>query len=538
MKKYFQLNRKDNGCYYRNYIETAPTGSGKTHYIINNLIPDALRQRKKVLYVSNRKIILFQVRKKLRKLAQKCPKLAPLISNLVATMSYQEIETCLEHQRKIADINCYDFIILDEAHYFWADANFNPKTLLSYQYLMGIYRGTRIIMSASLTADMIMYFKTTIEQNHANPNVTGRYSLISTFSSLKIAPTKPIEKDFSYLDIRAIGSREDIVKLVQTSGKAVIFVHSIAEGEMIQKYLKENEIDCSLLTSSYRREEEMSDTMYDIVNHESYDTKVLIATAVIDNGVNIVDQEVNKIIVLTNTKISLEQMLSRRRVHDGERIILGLHKRDKKHFTELRRSLERTWSVYEQFKYTDMYGECIPPQVYFNASRDVQDEMKKFCFFYNNYTGYQVLRINLFSIGNLSSQINNCEEIAERFDKDGKDAFLLQQVEWLSPSPESLLPFIDDSRDALIDEFHKLLDYMTGKAYSKHDFSDLLKGKSDDERFKALPDIIRKLSTKKISNSTLVSENHFLDVLSAYAPEYERERTKNPVTITIHKRSE
>ena len=68
---------------------TAPTGSGKTSFILKTLLPYAVEKNLKILYLVNRKVLKSQLEKEVDKISIKmqCP-----LKNNILIRTYQSIE--------------------------------------------------------------------------------------------------------------------------------------------------------------------------------------------------------------------------------------------------------------------------------------------------------------------------------------------------------------------------------------------------------------------------------------------------------------
>lgn len=112
----------------------APTGTGKTHFILNVLLPYIQSQEKRLVYVANRSALEQQVQSDI----------PDRYRNSIVTCSYQQLPY-FHYQRikKVTDkrsskmeaIASADYYVLDEAHYFLADASFNSKVEACFKVL-------------------------------------------------------------------------------------------------------------------------------------------------------------------------------------------------------------------------------------------------------------------------------------------------------------------------------------------------------------------------------------------------------------------
>lgn len=115
----------------------APTGSGKTRFIQNNL-----RGYCKTISKRNEKILLLSNRTLLKEQNQKDFEDDPYIS----FQNYQWLEKMIKEE---APIKYYDYIVADEAHYFFSDSDFNRSTDLTFNWLNNQSKSTVILLTAT-----------------------------------------------------------------------------------------------------------------------------------------------------------------------------------------------------------------------------------------------------------------------------------------------------------------------------------------------------------------------------------------------------
>ena len=101
--------------------------------------------------------------------------------------------------------------------------------------------------------------------------------------------------------------------------KWLIFVSSIQRGKALQQRIKKETGRKAVFLSS----ENKAGKRWEMLSaEERYDEDVLIATKVLDNGVNISDKGVRHIVIPFCDQTEFMQMLGRRRTAEGERVYL------------------------------------------------------------------------------------------------------------------------------------------------------------------------------------------------------------------------
>lgn len=119
---------------------TAPTGTGKTTFILNQLVSFAAHSKKKVLYLVNRKILKKQLEENISNIVWSCLRRDnmnnDIPSDVIRIETYQSIEKMIQDYRDTPYYNQFDYIVADEAHYFYHDATYNTSTILSYIWII------------------------------------------------------------------------------------------------------------------------------------------------------------------------------------------------------------------------------------------------------------------------------------------------------------------------------------------------------------------------------------------------------------------
>lgn len=132
----------------QNILITAPTGAGKSYFIKNKLYDYALANDKKILYLLPRLDTVLQFRDEIQKDRK---------TDVITIKSYQEIEK-RELKKVETDLSNYDYIVVDECHYFLSDSKFNFCTDISFNAILQIQNITRVFITA--TSDKIRRYLT------------------------------------------------------------------------------------------------------------------------------------------------------------------------------------------------------------------------------------------------------------------------------------------------------------------------------------------------------------------------------------------
>lgn len=100
-------------------VINAQTGSGKTYFILNTLLPYVASKGERLLYLSNRSALRDQVSQEF----------AEEFQDSICIMTYQKFERLrlynnVENELAEQVLSC-KYLVMDEAHYFLSDAAFN-----------------------------------------------------------------------------------------------------------------------------------------------------------------------------------------------------------------------------------------------------------------------------------------------------------------------------------------------------------------------------------------------------------------------------
>ena len=307
----------------RIFIES-PTGTGKSSFVLDKLFPFAAEKNYNILYLANRSALNQQIRNAVaRKL-----KVKEKIKKDEATFYLPESFCCLtviNYQAISLDstaletfLSDYAYIVFDEAHFFVEDSLFNAKTgLLLKSVLDASPDAVWIFLSATLdgSEELLLAAADKIQPNNlidANLNkLVFRDHRIVYKNNYQSAVYTP--SFFRGID--------DLMPVInRTVGeKWLIFVSSIQRGKALQQRIKKETGRKAVFLSS----ENKAGKRWEMLSaEERYDEDVLIATKVLDNGVNISDKGVRHIVIPFCDQTEFMQMLGRRRTHEGERVCL------------------------------------------------------------------------------------------------------------------------------------------------------------------------------------------------------------------------
>lgn len=470
---------------------SSPTGSGKTTFVINTLLPYLRKKGKRVLYLVNRTILKEQLENEIRNLPYD-------LKNMIQVELYQTIErTMLEaylwnndyYRRKVNWYSAFDYVVCDEAHYFLMDSNYNTNTMLSYDYIRSYYYNKiRIYMSATIEE-----IREVIEEDLDNKYIQTQwlkfnldpYKDVNLYKHNRYKYPKDSYTDiYNYIDIHVLKDCEEITDVVVGNSKKcekwLIFVDSRKFGNILKKDIMKaayksaysiTEDDIVFVTSDYDLDQKSFREVKDIASNNRQTAKILIVTSVLDNGINLNDIELRNVIIIADLQNEFLQMLGRKRT-DGQRLNLYIVKQTKGYFSARLDINNRKRNIAGEY-----YKKLLYLRDYFNDILKTegvsQDTMKKINERENIaiYEQHKMLMkdimdgkikfedvrasfwacagtlyLNFLSFKNLENINKYYVELLSEFDKYGEDAFVREQLRWLGIVDEDAQRIIGESK--------------------------------------------------------------------------------------------
>lgn len=411
---------------YSRILIHAPTGIGKTTFIIKTLLLYALENGREILYVSNRTILQQQLIAEVCKV-YKIPYESVDTNGIVefrgiTFITYQKLQKLLKNS--CFRVPYYYYVIFDEVHYLVEDSSFNPQIQYLLKWMKSMNFGTFIAISATME-NVLPYlekydpaWQLIHEDNNCEISVRPAKNLLGSLRGeaeylyyYYVEPEKPQYKLIVYSDIADVVDKinEDI-----TDEKWLVFQSSKngARSNIVKK------LKCTNCLIS--AEDKENESMASLVEKQKFHEKVLVATKVIDNGVSIHDDNLLNVVMDTTSKTEFLQMLGRRRRSKdcNSEITLFLPLKSKKYFCWL------------------LNTQIVPVINLLNKSEDqllealLQSEesrkiIKRFCYFENSR-----LVVNKAGIINLQNQKRYVEEMISKLEVD-EMAFLKEQLGWI-----------------------------------------------------------------------------------------------------------
>lgn len=333
-------------------IISAPTGTGKNRFVEEVILRHVLTNYRswgrplRVLLVQNRTTLRRQTIVRIAKTIAKYTGDARYLDALgeytdagldrhfmrlgiIFVTTYQHLAT-LDGER-LLQTGAFDFIVMDEAHFFTTDARFNAET---ETILRNIVRygcnATRIFMSATIETAFEPIVREEYEEWQRKQNrlllpydpiapftpqrqktFSQSYADFSRQSKRFLIRIYDLPRDYGYLSgLHRISVESLPEEIVKGNGRWLVFVANIKDGQTLCTNLKGKNINAVFLN----RESKGSAAFSELVKSEALDARVIIATAVIDNGVNLKDERITDVAILVFDRVEFLQMLGRVRV--------------------------------------------------------------------------------------------------------------------------------------------------------------------------------------------------------------------------------
>lgn len=233
-----------------------------------------------------------------------------------------------------------------------------------------------------------------------------------------------------------------------------------------------------MISSDYKEDEESVNEVDHVINENIFKARVIISTSVMDNGINIKDPKLRNMIVIADNKVEFIQMLGRKR-KDGQRLKLYIIRQSRNFFAKRQRQVQRRLEIAERYRvWIEKNMELVIQREYqdinigrINASEAnfalqyhiilmqmiaekkirYEDVASLFCIYNGQYY------LNLLSMENLENLNQYYQRIIERYDSEGKDAFVREQLEWLEKTSEEIEEIIKESSISMEEKYRAAL---------------------------------------------------------------------------------
>ena len=502
---------------------SAPTGIGKTTFIINrylNLISIRNKKRhlgrkRKLLILCNRRLLREQYWYELiRKF-----KYYNEVKENVTIATYQSLAKVIQGDFSRMFID-YEAIVCDEAHYFISDSDFNG--LGTFSVLQAIIRAgiekTLIFMSATPNP-AFDEIKRTLDDCKTHMMYEEDVEVSNEWFE-KIDCNYIDREDYSHIHPIIYPNDETLIdKIANTSGKTIIFIEDKMRGEHLKQMLidtkKIHNHEITILNADNLEEDVNSELVASLTIKHVLPTKILITTAVLDNGVSIHDENVRNVVVETESEVSFKQMLGRIRTESITGIDLLFVEKNSNFYKKRMLKLEAEVDFFKNL--INQRKQDITSSIYeawnINNNKDETSMLIKSVIFVNPAANYynntdflsrhkktrsMESAINMFAFRKISDLYITVSLLYTEAVKDSKYA-ILKELEWLGISrdecciedqeykekeTEKLVNFLLNINNSSLEEFAEIKRQLVNKF--KHMFPDIpaKNGTLENEKFK------------------------------------------------------
>lgn len=323
---------------------SAGTGRGKNTFIKNELLKHC-RNQKVVIFENRQSLMQQQIIDIISEIDPEVLKYNDISKdNMVVFGAYKNImiisyqcaalKCMLKDGRFLNFCSQARYLVFDEAHYILDDANFNKGiSFFAQTFLVNFFpNATKIFMSG--TMEEIYEYIQRINRFPGSPlDITDdkflennlAYGMLRDFdSNLRFNYVFSLPTDYSYIQPYKYKTIDDICsQIAQTpiDEKWLIFVKSINEGVMLKLCLQgicNNSV--YFLNAENKNDDENAEIYNQLIRECRFDCRVLIATTVIYNGINVKDDNVKHIVVPFAPMSVVKQLLGRKRVSENETV--------------------------------------------------------------------------------------------------------------------------------------------------------------------------------------------------------------------------
>lgn len=327
---------------------SAGTGRGKNTFIKKELLKHCGNQ-KVVIFENRESLMQQQVMDIVSEIDPETLKYSDITKdNMVILGRYKNIMIIsYQYAAKkcmLADSNFYNFcsqaryLIFDEAHYILDDAGFNKGiSFFTNNFLGDIFPNAIKIFMSGTMEEIYAYVQNIREfpkepidiiqekgllnekEDNSAHNLTRIIWHNENHNSILSLPT-----DYSYIIPFKYKKYDDICNHIsETSAddKWLIFVNSIEDGIKLQSALTDVwDETVKFLSAENKNSEENKELYNQLIHNSRFDCRVLIATTVIYNGVNIKDERLKHIVIPFSTVSVVKQLIGRKRIGEGETV--------------------------------------------------------------------------------------------------------------------------------------------------------------------------------------------------------------------------
>lgn len=467
-------------CYGQPVMITAPTGSGKTTLVIkiagycHKRTPD----KWVLLLVSRKAIAIQQMQIFASKLGSKWAKIAdPEVFELfevlddihVIIATYQGFAA---HHDKFP-LDKVDWVIFDEAHVFHADSLFNPQLDQLFWKLPNMFsHAHRLYLTA--TPDSIIHDICAAEEQNLTECASCHHWHCHGKGKLRFYK---FPAHYQHINLRYFRERSEVIELVKQNPaeQFLLFTSNKEDLENPKKTAYSKQFSEAGISWGYLDSERKGTALWKrICKDGTFDGQVLIATSVLDCGVNLKGSRLRHIVVESTDQMEFLQMIGRRRLEKQDNLTVYIKAYSREAIVNRLSSTEKALGFISN-AYTMIHNGNSDALLY----RGWMDESKQRPYMHSlNYLGNGAVLPKLTTKHYLRWQQMHLERLLELYDLYGDDSALPRMVhQWLGQSdaysPDRWLDY-DQKLNAKAKLFALLEDHIN-TIFTKDDFQSFSK---------------------------------------------------------------
>lgn len=458
----------------------APTGTRKTTFVYDYLIPDAIKNNKTILLVSNRIALREQQKKRVISIAKEssnsmadfryeldsedvanCSFFGP-----ICVVTYQGLSNLLNSTTIVpANLSPWfanlKYAVFDEIHFLYSDALFNTSCGYLLDYLPVVFsKAIRVYMTATSwdIREKIIQAECFQRFHHQEFNLTPIEASVANFNRWNAdnySPTRAFQyyymntnydsynlfffdKPLSFLNTdKPISCNSDSRKSLRSlvslmnplptqENKWVIFIDNKSVGRELQQILLKSGVSAAYIDAEKQIPKAARGKL---IQDEKFSESVLIATSVLDCGINISDASVKNIAIFSTDRTAFMQLLGRKRLQQGESVNLFVWLPGKAYFREMEKRIEHDLNWASQLD-TARKKRRAKPYLYSNIARKIWDNR----FELNHSATFCIDRTGSFAVNEYAVDILNRKlQFVQQFTRKGDSLnFRDFVIEWLN----------------------------------------------------------------------------------------------------------
>lgn len=261
------------------------TGTGKSHFVKNTMYDVAKEENAQILMLIHRINCVRQFRMEIKKDNKQ---------ETITVDTYQKLQND-ELNNKEYNLGIFKYVVNDEFHYFLGDADYNNATDISFEKIMSMTNTIKIFMSAT-GEDIASYIR---NYSKVEPRVYRLKLDRPTIGHLSFFMSD------NYLAKLAAA-------IIESGERGIFFINSARKAyRLYEKFASDAVFNCGKQSKYHTKVDDAE--IKTILKNEKFDKPLLITTACMDSGLNLIDPALKYIVVDIPDVWSLVQCIGRKR---------------------------------------------------------------------------------------------------------------------------------------------------------------------------------------------------------------------------------